>query len=773
VKKEFSMAHMNRTRETLDRSSTSNSARSRQAQSATRLSTPLILQRAYADPSSLTPRDVKHLQRTIGNSAVIGLLSRSIGLQAALKLGPAGDQYEQEADHVAQQVVRQMDRPQNVQRESIQEDELAQAKPLSASISSLQRTLTRPRLDVGLQRQGLEEEELQAKRLSQNSSPVQRSPDSRPQMGFVIRRQEQEEEELQMKPLHGPEGGAVEQSVEKQIQTARGGGKPLDEGVRGSMEQGFGADFSNVRVHTGGQADALNRSLNAKAFTTGKDIFFGKGQYNPSSSSGQELIAHELTHTVQQGAAGVQRQTAVTTNPTRTFGRASNQALIQRSEADAVSLANQLDPGLNPQTKKYQTWGDLTTARASNVPVIVTHWAEIADAYIKKSTVIFTHHDELIAEADRMLQDNRNWTDPQARREASHILQQMVPKLASWEKHLKSPSISGQPALFLGIVDRINVLSTKIQGIQNKFLMAYRGEGEGSKKNNSIFSRKKRTVLSLPQKTKPGTGKLELFNKINPTTNREVALGKGGMGYGRFGKLDGSEKFVKKQKLKKNEASIRGGAHNQVYALDRGSQDLFLSWIEQEMAKFRNELNYTTNILDHENVIKTHGGAVGLGSDNMPTAYMVMDMMQSDLKKMIEKDEWNEQTKIEIMKGVLAGLAHVHGKGLLHRDIKPENIMLDKNGVPKLIDFGEAVQMDHERKFLSDDRAGTAGYQHPEKIKMKPILFDRNTDLYALKVTFKEMKPSTGAVQSWIESFDDSHDAAGLLDTLKTIDIDD
>jgi hypothetical protein len=349
VKKEFSMAYTNRTRETLDRSSTSNSVRGRQAQSATRLSTPLILQRAYADPSSLTPRDVKHLQRTIGNSAVIGLLSKSTGLQAALKLGPAGDQYEQEADRVAQQVVRQMDGPQNVQRESIQEDELAQAKPLSASISSLQRTLTRPRLDVGLQRQELEEEELQAKRLSQNSSAVQRSPDSRPQMGFVIRRQEQEEDELQMKPMHGPEGGAVEQSVEKQIQTARGGGKPLDDNVRSSMERGFGADFGNVRVHTGGQSDTLNRSLNARAFTVGSDIFFKSGEYNPGSSGGKELLAHELTHTVQQGAAGVQRsssQTGTASADTHTCSSKSDLPITRSSENIQRLIGFEIETGI-------------------------------------------------------------------------------------------------------------------------------------------------------------------------------------------------------------------------------------------------------------------------------------------------------------------------------------------------------------------------------------------------------------------------------------------
>jgi hypothetical protein len=77
------------------------------------------------------------------------------------------------------------------------------------------------------------------------------------------------------------------------------------------MESVFGADFAGVRVHTGTKSDAINRSLNARAFTTGNDIFFRKGEYNPGSTGGKELLAHELTHTVQQGAAPVRRQTAL------------------------------------------------------------------------------------------------------------------------------------------------------------------------------------------------------------------------------------------------------------------------------------------------------------------------------------------------------------------------------------------------------------------------------------------------------------------------------
>ncbi|MEH1916916.1 eCIS core domain-containing protein [Nostoc sp.] len=62
------------------------------------------------------------------------------------------------------------------------------------------------------------------------------------------------------------------------------------------MEQAFGADFSGVKVHTNGQSDQLNRSIQARAFTTGQDVFFREREYNPGSQGGQEL----LTHVVQQ-----------------------------------------------------------------------------------------------------------------------------------------------------------------------------------------------------------------------------------------------------------------------------------------------------------------------------------------------------------------------------------------------------------------------------------------------------------------------------------------
>lgn len=124
----------------------------------------------------------------------------------------------------------------------------------------------------------------------------------------AVQRQAEEEEEIQMKPDSrpvGPEGGKVPPQVESAINRARGGGQPLESTVQEHMSETLGHDFSGVRVHTGSEANTLNRQLSAKAFTTGGDIFFRRGEYNPGSSSGRELIAHELSHVVQQNTGRV------------------------------------------------------------------------------------------------------------------------------------------------------------------------------------------------------------------------------------------------------------------------------------------------------------------------------------------------------------------------------------------------------------------------------------------------------------------------------------
>ena len=102
----------------------------------------------------------------------------------------------------------------------------------------------------------------------------------------------------------GPDNGAAYQAdagTEARIDAARGGGSPLPATTRSDMGERMGHDLSGVRVHNDATSHQLARDLDAHAFTVGNDVFFGRGQYQPNTGSGKKLLAHELTHTVQQG----------------------------------------------------------------------------------------------------------------------------------------------------------------------------------------------------------------------------------------------------------------------------------------------------------------------------------------------------------------------------------------------------------------------------------------------------------------------------------------
>jgi Domain of unknown function (DUF4157) len=96
--------------------------------------------------------------------------------------------------------------------------------------------------------------------------------------------------------------GEVHSDVHGAIDSSRGGGAALDAGVQAKFSDSLG-DLSDVRVHTDDNADKLNRAVSARAFATGTDVYFARGEYNPGSSDGDRLIAHELAHTVQQRGA--------------------------------------------------------------------------------------------------------------------------------------------------------------------------------------------------------------------------------------------------------------------------------------------------------------------------------------------------------------------------------------------------------------------------------------------------------------------------------------
>jgi len=119
------------------------------------------------------------------------------------------------------------------------------------------------------------------------------------------------EEEKRRKPVMrkaeaGNSGMPVSSSFAATLNASKGGGSPLPQGTRSFMENAFSTDFSGVNIHNDNQALKMNQCINARAFTYGSDIYFGGGEYSPNTHEGKSLLAHELTHVVQQANNKIQ-----------------------------------------------------------------------------------------------------------------------------------------------------------------------------------------------------------------------------------------------------------------------------------------------------------------------------------------------------------------------------------------------------------------------------------------------------------------------------------
>jgi hypothetical protein len=184
---------------------------------------------------------------------------------------------------------------------------------------SLQMTESEPEETEEVQMQTEEEEEVQMQVEEEESVQTVEEEDdtlqtmtSEPEETEEVQMQE-EEEEVQMQeedkeepPLQAKKEhlqNEVDNDLESRLQSTKGSGSPMDSKTRTEMESGFGADFGGVRVHTDSNAESLSKDLGAQAFTHGNDIYFNSQNYNPGSDKGKHLLAHELTHTIQQGAS--------------------------------------------------------------------------------------------------------------------------------------------------------------------------------------------------------------------------------------------------------------------------------------------------------------------------------------------------------------------------------------------------------------------------------------------------------------------------------------
>jgi hypothetical protein len=116
------------------------------------------------------------------------------------------------------------------------------------------------------------------------------------------KKKEEEKTTVQTKEAVG-QAPELSSNLEAQVSALRGGGQPLPNHVRFFLEPRFGHDFSKVRVHHDAQATESARAVNARAFTVGSNIIFGRGEYRPETEHGAWLLSHELSHVIQQGEA--------------------------------------------------------------------------------------------------------------------------------------------------------------------------------------------------------------------------------------------------------------------------------------------------------------------------------------------------------------------------------------------------------------------------------------------------------------------------------------
>jgi hypothetical protein len=222
-----------------------------------------IQRQAARSGSQPNPAD---MQKRLGNQGTQAWLAEQ-RIQPKLTVGQPGDQYEQEADRTADAVMR-MPEP---AASSGDDESKSQAKSRS---NVLQRSSITPIAET---------------------RPIQRlcAECEKEIEGESESKQVQTKENNGQKPQINPD-------IEKNINALDGKGSPLPDSTRNYFEPRFGANFSQVRVHIGTQSAETAKALNAKAFTTGNNIFFGQGQFTPNSNEGQKLIGHELTHVVQQ-----------------------------------------------------------------------------------------------------------------------------------------------------------------------------------------------------------------------------------------------------------------------------------------------------------------------------------------------------------------------------------------------------------------------------------------------------------------------------------------
>lgn len=241
--------------------------------------------------------------------------------QPKLAIGAPNDPFEREADAMADKVV-------NHQHGGRQAANGGQPAVQTKEISSVQRLATpeeekMPSTNDQRMREDklIQEKPMDGGRIQKMDAPKPEEEEKKPAVQRMEAPKPQEEDKIPgVQKMDAPEkekekagaapvqakaegGGSVASpQLTSRIEGSKRRGRPLPNNTRAEMESSFGADFSGVNIHTDTEAAEMNKGLRAHAFTHGSDIYFNTGKFNPGSTEGKRLLAHELTHTFQQGA---------------------------------------------------------------------------------------------------------------------------------------------------------------------------------------------------------------------------------------------------------------------------------------------------------------------------------------------------------------------------------------------------------------------------------------------------------------------------------------
>jgi len=211
-------------------------------------------------------------------------------IQKKIAVGKPNDAFEVEADSVADKVVNTTEPNTSIQKKGEGEEEIQQ-KPLAATISPFVQRM-----------ESSEEEAVQTKSEAIQKMEEEESVQAKEEESV----QAMEEEEVQTKS--NTKITAATPTVDKNLKSSKGSGNQMEKSTKKTMEYGFGYNFENVSIHTDSTAIQMNKELGAHAFTHGNDIYFNKDKYKPATKEGKHLLAHELTHTIQQEKSTIKKK---------------------------------------------------------------------------------------------------------------------------------------------------------------------------------------------------------------------------------------------------------------------------------------------------------------------------------------------------------------------------------------------------------------------------------------------------------------------------------